>query len=260
MIDHALVLAGPMTAPCASQAASQSPQWLQVMQATGAVATTVGVLIALYLVVIRDPREASEEHRHQVAKMDALHHVQTERVGAQARKLVPYCARMPIFGDSWWTVRIDNISNAVTAILGVDVTALDTNGFEIPAGCRPANSTMSVDNVIERSIGAVLSGHPDSQLVPTLRQAIRDAMTGHFVKEWPRTLPPYQHAVMAYATTDPNYKLRITVDYEDEVGHRWRRTDTSLPRRVDEEPLIGGSPATMKVPRPDVLRDAIRMS
>ena len=43
-------------------------------------------------------------------------------------------------------------ATAVTAILGVDVTALDANGFEIPGGCRQANSTMPVDHVIERSI------------------------------------------------------------------------------------------------------------
>ena len=70
-------------------------------------------------------------------------------------------------------------------------------------------------------------------------------MAVHLVKEWPRTLPPYQHAVMAYTTTDPNYQLRITIEYEDEAGLQWRRTDTSLPTRVDEEPLIGRSPATM---------------
>ena len=157
MINHALVLAGPMTAPCASQAASQSPQWLQVLQATGAMATTVGVLIALYLVVIRDPREASEEHRHHVAKMGVLQRVKTERVGAQARKLVPSFARRPMLGDSWWTVRIDNGSNAVTTILAVDVTAIDANGVEVPDGCRQANNTVPVDQVFGRSIRAALS-------------------------------------------------------------------------------------------------------
>ena len=39
---------------------------------------------------------------------------------------------------------------------------------------------------------------------------------------------------MAYTTTNPNYGLRITIHYEDEVGFQWRRTDTSQPIRVDE--------------------------
>ena len=115
------------------------------------------MLIALYLVVIRDPREASEEHRHHVAKMGVLQRVKTERVGAQARKLVPSCARRPMLGDSWWTVKIDNASNTVTTILAVDVTAIDANGVEVPDGCRQANNTVPVDQVFDRSIRAALS-------------------------------------------------------------------------------------------------------
>ena len=66
-------------------------------------------------------------------------------------------------------------------------------------------------------------------------------MAVHFVDEWPRTLPPNQHAVMAYTTTDPNYLLRITIDYEDEAGFQWRRTDTDQPRRTDT--AVGVDPA-----------------
>ena len=83
MIDHALVLAGPMTAPCASQAPSQSPQWLQVLEATGAMATTDGVLIAVYIVVIRDPRKP-RKNTNTTLQMGVLQRVKTERVGAQA--------------------------------------------------------------------------------------------------------------------------------------------------------------------------------
>jgi len=50
-------------------------------------------------------------------------------------------------------------------------------------------------------------------------------------------VPPSEHAVMAYTTTNPNFKLRITIDYEDEAGYQWRRTDTSQPRRIDDTPL-----------------------
>ena len=31
-------------------------------------------------------------------------------------------------------------------------------------------------------------------------------------------------------------KLRITIDYEDEAGYQWRRTDISQPRRIDDAP------------------------
>ena len=210
---------------------NQMVLWLQQIQAIGAVATTIGVLTALYIAVIRDPRKASQEHRHHLERMNALHRVHTDRIEAQARKVVPSCGRIPMFGDSWWTVRIDNASNTMTTVLAVDVTALDANGFEVADGCRPANSTVPFDEAFDRAVRAVQS----ESLVPVLKQAIRDTLAGHLVKRWPRMLPPNQYAVMAYATSDPSYELRITIDYEDEVGFQWRRTDTSQPTRSDQE-------------------------
>lgn len=106
MTNHTLVLVDPVAAQCASPAATILPQWLQVVQAVAAVATTVGVLIALYIAVVRDPRNASQEQRHHVERMDALHRIKKERAAAQARKVVPSCGRIPMFGDSWWMVRI----------------------------------------------------------------------------------------------------------------------------------------------------------
>jgi hypothetical protein len=176
-----------------------------VIQAVAAIATTIGVLVALYVAVIREPRKTAEERRHHRAQMDALHRAESERVAAQARKVVPSCIRTPMFGDSWWTVRIDNASSAVTTILAVDVVALDANDFEVAHGC--------------------------SQAPPSF--PIQDAIAGHFVSEWPRALTPNQHAAMAYTTINPNYKLRMVIDYEDEAGFRWHRTDTSQPTRKE---------------------------
>lgn len=93
---------------------------------------------------------------------------------------------------------------------------------------------MPVDQAFDRSIRAVLSDSLGRGLNPAFKNALWDALTGHIVKEWPRTLPPNQHAVMAYMTTDPDYELRVTIDYEDEAGYLWRRTDTSQPTRTDE--------------------------
>jgi hypothetical protein len=141
----------------------------------------------------------------------------------------------------------------MNTILAVDVTALDANGFEVLGGCRQANNTFPFDQAFDRAVRAAQSEslrerpqqpgdrhHPGRDLVPVLKQAIRDTLAGHLVKRWPRVLPPNQYAVMAYTTTDPNYELRITIDYEDEAGYQWRRTDTSQPTRTDLEPLVGG--------------------
>ena len=236
MAIHALALMSSLTPQCGTQASGQ-PTWLQVIQAAGGIATTVGVLIALYIALIREPNEASAEHRHHVAQMDALRRVNSERLGAQARKLVPSCARTPLLGELWCTVRIDNASSAVTTIISVEVTAIDTSAVEVADGCQQATSIMPLDKVFDESIRAAVSESLESGLerTPTdaVREAIRDALGVHFVNAWPRTLRPDQHAVMAYTTTYPNYRLRITVDYEDEAGFRWQRIDAEHPRRME---------------------------
>lgn len=117
MTNDALVFVGRVPVQGASNAVNQIPLWLQEIQATAAIATPIGVLIALYVAAIREPRKAAEERRHHLAQMDVLHRVERERVAAQARKVVSSCVRTPMFGDSWWTVRIDNASKAVATIL-----------------------------------------------------------------------------------------------------------------------------------------------
>ncbi len=235
MINHALVLLDPMTVPCASQATSQPPQWLQISQVVGAMATAIGVLTALYIAVVRDPRSAYREHLHHVERMNALQGIKRERAAAQARRVVPSCRRLPMFGDSWWAVRIDNAGNALTTILKVDVTALDANGFEIPGGCRQANDAIPFDRAFHRAVGAAQS-ESSGEREPALKQVVRDALAGHVVQQWPRSLPPNQYVAMPYATTDPKYTLRVTIEYEDEAGYQWLRTDGGPPRRTDQEP------------------------
>jgi hypothetical protein len=143
-----------------------------------------------------------------------------------------------MFGDLWWTVRIDNAGRAVMTLLNVDVEAIDANGIAIPDGCQQANNTMPVDHAFDRSILA-LSGSLKGrfQQSPAVKQALRDAVIGHFATEWKPTLSPNQHTVMAYTTTKPDYTLRVTIDYEDEAGYQWRRTDTSQPERIGRDPL-----------------------
>lgn len=150
-----------------------------------------------------------------------------------------------MIGDSWWTVRIDNTSNGVTTILAVEVAALDTNGIQVRDGYRQVDNTAPVDEAFDRSIHAALSGslgggqllrQRSGRLSPTLKRALQDAVVGHLATGWRRILPPNQHTAMAYTTTKPDYTLRVTVDYEDEAGYQWRRTDIGQPKRIDTEP------------------------
>ena len=243
MTNHDLLSMASISAQGTSDVVNQTSLWLQEIQAISAVATTVGVLIALYVAAIREPRKAAAESRRHKAQMDALRRAHGKRVTAQARKVFPSSIRTPMFGDSWWTVRIDNTSNAVTTILAVEVKAIDTKGVEVPDGCEQANNTMTLDQAFDRSILPALStftgaSEQRSSLPPAFKQALRDALVGHFATAWDRILSPNQHAVMAYRTTKPDYMLRVTIDYEDQAGYQWRRTDSRQPERIGTEPLL----------------------
>ncbi|MCX8564597.1 hypothetical protein OS122_27310 [Mycolicibacterium mucogenicum] len=238
MTTRALSFANSVAAQCEPQNVSSSPAWLQVTQAAGAMATTIGVLTALYIALIREPREAFEAHKYHVARMDQWRRITRERFAAQARKLVPSCVRTPILGDTSWAVRIDNAGSKAAAILSVEVAAVGPDGVEIPDGCWHVGHSTSDDPDVGRSIRLALEESletaMDRPFVGPVRQAIRDAVAVHFVNQWPRTLPPNQHAVMCYAAAEPGHKLRVTVDYEDEAGFQWRRTDSGQPQRTDE--------------------------
>lgn len=243
MTNDASALVGQISAQGALGANDRLTIWLQGTQAIAAVATTIGVLIALYVAVIREPKKAAGEHRRHAAQIDAVRRAVRKRVAAQARKVVPSCVRAPMFGDTWWTVRIDNTSNAVTTILAVDVAALDAEGIEVPDGCRPANDMLPVDQAFDRSIRAALSESDSgrlelaTRLSPTLKRALRNALIGHLTTEWQRLLPPNHHTVMAYIAAKPEYTLRVIIDYEDDAGYQWQRTDISSPRRMGKEPV-----------------------
>jgi hypothetical protein len=245
MTNRAFVPIDAVTALCVTPAPSQLSHWLQLIQAVAAVSTTVGVVTALYIAMIREPRKNAAEHRHHVAQLNELHRIKDERAGAQARKVVPHAERTPMFGETWWTVRIENGSNALTTLLRVDVHALTVDGLEVAHGCEPANGAMTVDQALERSVRAILSeprnGDHDERLPGTVQQAMRDALVGHIVDKWPTTIAPSGHAVMAYRTTDPSYELSITMDYEDQAGYQWRRTNVGQPKRLDEHLTVGGA-------------------
>ena len=72
MTNHDLLSAARINAQGASDVVNRTSLWLQEIQAIAAVATTVGVLIALYVATVREPRKAAAESRRHKAQMDAL--------------------------------------------------------------------------------------------------------------------------------------------------------------------------------------------
>ena len=84
MTNDALEFVGRITAQTTPTPIYQPPQWFQAVQASAAIATTLGVLIALYVAALREPRKAAAERKHHNAQLNALRRAQMGRVAAQA--------------------------------------------------------------------------------------------------------------------------------------------------------------------------------
>ena len=88
MTNDALAFVGRISA-------NQAPVWLQEVQAVAGIATTIGVLIALYIAAIREPRKDAAVRRHHAAQIDALRRAEQARIAAQARKVLPRASEHP---------------------------------------------------------------------------------------------------------------------------------------------------------------------
>ena len=86
MNNHALEFVGHINALGPQIAANQTPMWLQEVQALAGIATTMGVLIALYIAAIREPRKDAAERRHHAAQIDALRRAAPNRLVSRLKR------------------------------------------------------------------------------------------------------------------------------------------------------------------------------
>jgi len=145
---------------------SQIPAWLEI---TTSVASTVGVLAALYVAVWREPRkaradreaqntQATEDRNRYNDQMAALQRAEDDRIAAQARKIVPEIASGDRFGENIWLAHIQNASTGVINDLRVAVTAYDDQGVEVADGVQKATGQLDISGAMEKIISDAVSG------------------------------------------------------------------------------------------------------
>jgi hypothetical protein len=111
-ITDALTFLTRVTAQGTSHVLNQTPQWLQVIPTAG-VAATIGVLIALRVAVAREPKKAAERTQTPSTDGCTLPRRKATCCGSSS-KVVLSCVRTPMSVDSWWTVGIEKVTDAVT--------------------------------------------------------------------------------------------------------------------------------------------------
>ncbi|AWG64785.1 hypothetical protein DDT46_13930 [Mycobacteroides abscessus] len=265
--------------------ANAVPDWLQV---TAAVATTlgaIGVLVAAgtfwwQLRKARNEREASAEqakvdrqrHEEQIA---ALQRSEDDRLAAQARRIVPSTFRARTKDQSYWHVKIENLSTEVITELSVEISATDADGNAIPNGYVQADKELLGQSLVELIMpafsqaldganakfqtfvqdlknGAISAGEfpdqveqmfsqiPDLSIndatAETLRQKADEQILSQLTESWPATLAPWRYAVMGIKLQDLSYQPRVKIRFEDSAGYTWERSDTGKPIRISERP------------------------
>ena len=99
-----------------------------------------------------------EDRRRYDDQMATLQRAESDRIAAQARKVVPSVNRADMFGENLWMVRVNNTSTGVVTDLSVRVAAFDSHGNKIPDGCRQANNEVKIGQGIERMITEAFRG------------------------------------------------------------------------------------------------------
>jgi hypothetical protein len=157
---------------------------------------------------------------------------------ASARQVAIYRTPVALLGPQTWAVTVVNHGTSLAVDLQVSVKAVDSEGNDLPNGVR--RSTQAIADVFAK----LRSGpwpdehHPlidPAGVLRTLRPVFlisrMDLLAAHSALDFPRWLRPNQHASALYSL-DPNASLCVCIQFEDEAGQVWSKTNDAEPERV----------------------------
>jgi len=157
---------------------------------------------------------------------------------ASARQVAIYRTPVALLGPQTWAVTVVNHGISLAVDLRVSVKAVDSEGNDLPNGVT--RSTQAIADVFAK----LRSGpwpdehHPlidPAGVLPTRRPVFlisrMDLLAAHSALDFPRWLRPNQHASALYSL-EPNASLCVCIQFEDEAGEVWSKTNDAEPERV----------------------------
>ncbi|RIS61417.1 hypothetical protein [Mycobacteroides abscessus] len=161
----------------------------------------------------------------------------------QARKVLSYRTSVSMFGPGVWRVKVQNHSAGPIIGLDVRVSAVDAAGDAVPGEVRRSKSEISTSDVFSKLIGDAMSGSlrpmmgtgmarmAGSVVAPSVTPGLQDVLAAHISDEFPSGLAPTEFAVCLYILP-VEAQPRVVVEFNDETGVRWARTNDEEPRKV----------------------------
>jgi hypothetical protein len=163
---------------------------------------------------------------------------------ASARQVTIYRTPMPLLGPQIWAVTVANHSTSLALGLTVHVDAVDSDDNRLPDG-----ATRSKQDLADVFAKLRAGRWPDEQrplmnsdAAPPARGSSfltngMDVLAAHTALDFPRWLRPNQHA-SALHTVAPNASFRVRVQFEDEAGEVWSRTNDAEPKRISPSSVL----------------------
>ena len=157
---------------------------------------------------------------------------------APNRHVTTYRTPVALLGPQIWAVTVMNHGTTLVTGVTVSVDAVDSAGNDLPDGA--SRSRQAIADVFaklragpwpaehRRLIGpGVVSPAPG----PSLLTDRMDLLAAHTALDFPRWLRPNQHASALYELHG-NASPRAHIQFEDESGEVWSRTNDAEPERV----------------------------
>ncbi|SPM31560.1 hypothetical protein MTAB308_5079, partial [Mycobacterium terramassiliense] len=157
---------------------------------------------------------------------------------ASARQVAIYRTPVALLGPQTWAVTVVNHGTSLAVDLQVSVKAVDSEGNDLSTGVRRSNQAIADVFAKLRSGRWPDEHHPlidPAGVLRTRRPAFlisrMDLLAAHSALDFPRWLRPNQHASALYSL-EPNASLCVCIQFEDEAGEVWSKTNDAEPERV----------------------------
>jgi hypothetical protein len=156
-----------------------------------------------------------------------------------AREVTTYRTPVVLLGPQVWAVTVINHGNSLVTGLTVSVDAVDSEGNDVPDGAHRSKQLLAEvfaklrtgrwpDESPRPIDGPGAESAPPEAGFLTQR---RDLLAAHTALGFPRWLRPSQHASALYHL-ELGACLRVRIQYEDEAGIIWDRTNNAEPHMV----------------------------
>ncbi|OBB56760.1 hypothetical protein A5757_01470 [Mycobacterium sp. 852013-51886_SCH5428379] len=181
---------------------------------------------------------------HNLKRMDLGKVVIRSTRADQARKVMNYRTSVSILGQGVWRVKTHNHSAGPVSHLNVRVSAVDGNGNVIANSIQRTKEVLSNQEVFARLLGDAFSGSlrpiigpgfasmASRSLTPTVQPQFQDVFVAHAADGFPSGLAPDESAVALYVLP-PGAEPVVVIEFRDEAGTSWSRTNDGEPERLD---------------------------